>query len=111
MSASRWSNGRNADFIALMVTHRRSATVQSASAASRAASRDSEVPLISRLSVLRVTRNFSRARSEIGWSPMDFAAPVCRLLLGHISSGILASRTYAARSPKYTELGSNPPGS
>ena len=66
------------------------------------------MPLISRLSVLTVTRNRSRFSSEIGCSATDSAAPVWTLLLGHISSGMRRSRTYAARRPSSTSSGSAP---
>ena len=48
---------------------------------------------ISRLSVFTVTRNRSSASRPIGWSASDFAAPVCTLDVGHISSGMRLSRT------------------
>ena len=102
MNASRSSNGRNADFIALIVTQRRSPNVHPACSTSSAASRDIEVPLINRLSVLSVTRNRKRNNREIGCRPMLRAAPVCRLLLGHISRGIRESRMYAASLPSRT---------
>ena len=54
---------------------------------------DSVTPLISRLSVLTVTRNSSSRSSPIGWSLIDVAAPVCTFEVGHISSGIRRSRT------------------
>ncbi len=60
------------------------------------------VPLISRLSVFTVTRNFSRLSSPIGCSAYEAAAAVWRLEVGHISSGIRLSRTYAARRPSLT---------
>ena len=76
MIARRSSNGMKADFIALIVAHRRSSRVQPASLTSSDISRVMEVALISRLSVLTVTRNLSRFNSEIGCSAMESAAPV-----------------------------------
>ena len=59
-------------------------------------------PLISRLSVLTVTRKCSRRSSPIGCSAIEAAAPVCTLECGHISSGMRLSRTYAASRPSST---------
>ena len=52
-----------------------------------------EVSLISRLSVLTVTRKRSFFSMVIGCAAIDSAAPVCRFELGHISSGMRMSRT------------------
>ena len=106
MIARRSSNGMKADFIALIVAQRRSSNVHPASLTSSDISRVMDVPLIRRLSVLTVTRNLSRFNSEMGCSATDSAAPVCTLLLGHISSGIRRSRTYDARPPRTTSDGS-----
>ena len=56
MSRSRSSNGANALFIALIVSHSISPRPIPNASSSAANSLDSETPLISRLSVLTVTR-------------------------------------------------------
>src|SRR5690242_2576871 len=56
MISSRSSNGMNADFMAFTVSHCRSFQPQPNASASSTISRDIEVPLIRRLSVLTVTR-------------------------------------------------------
>ena len=48
--------------------------------------------LISRLSVLTVTRNPSSASSPIGCSAIEAQMPVLTLEVGHISSGTRVSR-------------------
>ncbi|CFS15994.1 Uncharacterised protein [Mycobacterium tuberculosis] len=57
--------------------------------------------LISRLSVLTVTRNRARASRSNGCSAMLATAPVCTLELGHSSSGIRLSRRIAASRPNW----------
>jgi hypothetical protein len=57
------------------------------------------VSLISRLSVLTVTRNRSRASRSKGCSRCSGTAPVCTFELGHSSSGIRLSRRIAASRP------------
>src|SRR6266508_2335004 len=96
---NRSSNGMNALFIALTVNHCSSLHPYPNASTSRASSRDIEVPLISRLSVLTVTRNRRSRRSPMGCSAIEGAAPVCTLDDGHSSSGIRLSRTYAASRP------------
>ena len=59
-------------------------------------------PLISRLSVLTVTRKRSRRSRSIGCSSIDATAPVWTFDVGHISSGTRWSRTYVARRPSVT---------
>src|SRR5215207_1820408 len=76
MMANRSSNGRNADFIALIVDQRSSSMVQPASSTSSCISRLADVPLMSRLSVLTVTRNRWRFSRVMGWSAIEAAAPV-----------------------------------
>ena len=52
-----------------------------------------EVSLINRLSVFTVTRKRNLANAPIGCSLIEAAAPVCKLEVGHISSGTRRSRT------------------
>ena len=59
------------------------------------------VSLISRLSVLTVTRNRNRASRSNGCFSILGTAPVCTLELGHISSGIRLSRTMPASRPRH----------
>src|SRR5690606_1897520 len=66
MIARRSSNGRNADFIAFTVTQRRSSRPQSNASPNASLSRVIGVPLISRLSVMTVTRNRRSASIPIG---------------------------------------------
>src|SRR5579859_5167392 len=91
ISARRSSNGANALFIALIVSHWMSDQPYPNASQSAANSDDRLTPLISRLSVLTVTRNDSARSSPIGCSLIDRAAPVCTLEVGHISSGIRRS--------------------
>ncbi len=70
---------------------------------SAANSLDSDTPLISRLSVLTVTRKRSRRSRSIGCSRTDGAAPVWTFEVGHISSGMRRSRTKAASRPSSIE--------
>ena len=93
MIFSRSSNGANALFIALIVSHSMSPQPYPNASASAWNSDDRVIPLISRLSVLTVTRKSSSRSSPIGWSLIDATAPVCTFDVGHISSGILRSRT------------------
>src|SRR4029079_17044930 len=71
----RSSNGANALFIALIVSHSISPRPMPKAASSAANSDDIETPLINRLSVLTVTRKRSRRRRSIGCSAIDAAAP------------------------------------
>ena len=99
MIRMRSSNGANALFIALIVSHSISPR-PIPNAASRAAnSLERDTPLISRLSVLSVTRKRRRRSRSIGWSSMDAAAPLWTFDDGHISSGTRRSRTNAASRP------------
>src|SRR5690606_24833771 len=75
MSATRSSNGMNADFIALTVNHCRSSHPYPHASTSAADSVDRVVADISRLSVLTVTRKRRRRSSPMGCSAMDGAAP------------------------------------
>ncbi len=60
---------------------------------------DIDVPDISRLSVLSVTRNRSSVSRPMGCSAMESAAPECTLLVGQSSRGTRLSRTSAASGP------------
>ena len=82
-----------------MVSHSISPSPSPNASSSAANSLDSETPLMSRLSVLTVTRKRSRRSRSIGCSSMDGAAPVCTLDVGHISRGTRRSLTYEARRP------------
>src|SRR5262249_269491 len=62
----RSSEGVNELFIALMVNHCRSAQPYPNASTSRASSRDTDVRLMSRLSVLTVTRKASSRSSPMG---------------------------------------------
>src|SRR6266511_696066 len=102
MMRSRPSNGQNADFMAFSVSHSMSSRPMSKALASVANSLDRVMPLISRLSVLTVTRKRNRRSRSMGWSAMLAVAPVCTLEVGHISSGTRRSRTKAASRPSAT---------
>ncbi len=91
ISASRSSNGANALFIALIVSHCTSDKPYPNASLSAANSDDRVTPLISRLSVLTVTLNDSARSNPIGCSLIERAAPVCTFDVGHISSGIRRS--------------------
>ena len=93
MIDSRSSKGANALFIALMVSHSMSDQPYPNASVSAWNSDDRLTPLISRLSVLTVTRNSSSRSSPIGCSLIEETAPVCTFEVGHISSGIRRSRT------------------
>ena len=103
MRASRSSKGRKADFIALMVNQRSVAASCPKACTSDHISSVIEVPLISRLSVLTVTRKRRSVSNPIGCSATEDAAPVWTLLAGQSSSGMRLSRTYAASRPSSTE--------
>ena len=68
MMRRRWSKGQNADFMALSVTHSKSSQVQPNVSCMASSSEVIDTPLISRLSVLTVTRNRSRFSRSIGCS-------------------------------------------
>ncbi len=99
MSRSRPSNATNALFMAFSVSHSISSKPIPNASTSRRNSSVGVIPLIRRLSVFTVTRNLSRRRRSMGCSAMDGATPVWTLEVGHISSGIRRSRTYAASRP------------
>ena len=89
--------------MALIVSHSISPSPMPNASSSAANSLDIDTPLMSRLSVLTVTRKRSRRRRSIGWSATDAAAPVWTFDVGHISSGTRRSRTNAASRPSSTE--------
>ncbi|CAB4542130.1 unannotated protein [freshwater metagenome] len=60
--------------------------------------------LISRLSVLSVTRKRSFANCPIGCCAYVLAAPVCKFEVGQSSSGILRSLIYEASGPSFGVL-------
>ena len=101
MMRRRWSNGQNADFMALIVSHSISSQPKP-KASTRGELSVMSMPDISRLSVFTVTRNRSRVSRPMGCSAIDGAAPVCTLDVGHISSGTRRSRTNAASRPSWT---------
>lgn len=82
-----------ADFIALTVNHCMSSSVYPKVSVRCSNSWLMLVPLISRLSVFTVMRKCSLRSSPIGCPAYESAAPVWRLEVGHISSGMRLSRT------------------
>ena len=64
-----------------------------------------DVSLMSRLSVLTVTRKRSRRSMPMGCSAIEPTTPVFMFDVGHSSSGMRRSRTYAARRPSFSSPG------
>ena len=94
MMRSRSGNGANADFMALIVSHSKSSSAPAEGVGElHDISVDIDVSLISRLSVLTVTRNRSRRSIPIGCSAIDAHTPVLTFDVGHSSSGMRRSRT------------------
>ncbi len=106
MMRSRSGNGANALFTVLIVTHSKSSVPHPKASASCTNSFDIDVSLISRLSVFTVTRKRSRRSIPIGCSAIDAHTPVLTFDVGHSSSGMRVSRTYAARRPSCSLPGS-----
>ena len=99
MIRSRSGNGAKALFTVLIVTHSKSSIVHPNASCNCTSSLVIDVSLISRLSVFTVTRNRSRRSISIGCSAIDGTTPVLTFDVGHSSSGMRVSRTYAASRP------------